>query len=114
MKPLDALYKFPSRKMLRTVITRITRRHVRSMCYVPLYNGKKVVQVTHEIQCRHCNDKLRSKHAHDFKMCWCGKVGIDGGIHSGRIIGDEEDYEDLSQWRTISPPYEQVPTKMLK
>jgi hypothetical protein len=74
-----------------------------------LYKGKRFIQTVHEIQCVHCKEKLRSEYRHDYKMCSCGKVGIDGGIEGGnRILGALEDFEDLGRWRTESKPYEWV------
>jgi hypothetical protein len=74
-----------------------------------LYNGKRFIQTVHEIQCMHCKEKLRSVHRHDFKMCSCNKVGIDGGAEAGnRILGALEDFEDLGRWRTESKPYEWI------
>jgi hypothetical protein len=34
-----------------------------------------------------CDETVESKEIHDFKMCSCGAVGVDGGIE-GRILGD--------------------------
>jgi hypothetical protein len=58
------------------------------------YGGVIYYQVRHAISCKLCRDTIESKHTHDFKMCSCGTVGIDGGIVSGnRIIGDCENIE---------------------
>lgn len=32
-----------------------------------------------KIQCNYCKEILISHYQHDFKMCKCGKTGIDGG-----------------------------------
>lgn len=29
--------------------------------------------------CLKCNDKIESRHRHDFKMCSCGEISVDGG-----------------------------------
>ena len=31
-------------------------------------------------QCANCYDIVESKHRHDFVMCKCGAVGVDGGL----------------------------------
>ena len=80
-----------------------------------LYNGKRFIQTVHEIQCKLCNQKLRSEYNHDFKMCSCGKVGIDGGVQAGnRILGAFEHFEDLGRWRTETKPYEWVTGAVLQ
>jgi hypothetical protein len=62
-----------------------------------IYGGVKYIQVRHAIQCKKCSDTIESKHPHDFKMCSCGAVGVDGGIDPGnRILGNQSDYEDRS------------------
>lgn len=73
------------------------------------YQGKRFVQTVHEIYCRHCKTKIRSESQHDFKMCPCGKVGIDGGITPGnRILGHQEDFVDLGRWRTETRPFQWI------
>lgn len=44
------------------------------------------------VVCIHCREFLRSKNKHDFKKCSCGLVGVDGGSHYQRLLGDPEDY----------------------
>ena len=48
------------------------------------------------IKCKHCNQELTSYSVHDFKMCKCGKVGVDGGREYLKRIGNPSDYEELS------------------
>lgn len=43
-------------------------------------------------RCRKCEDFIQSKHRHDFQMCKCGAVGVDGGLDYLRRIGDPEDF----------------------
>jgi hypothetical protein len=31
------------------------------------------------IMCKHCGDTLYSNFRHDYKVCKCGKVSVDGG-----------------------------------
>lgn len=53
------------------------------------------------IQCNHCKDIITSRYRHDFKLCKCGAVGIDGGIspYSVRRLFKEhpdKDYTNMS------------------
>jgi len=54
------------------------------------------------IRCKHCGDTIESKTTHDFHLCTCGAVGIDGGLdYPKRIFGSnpaEEHYEELSEY----------------
>ncbi len=52
--------------------------------------------IKNSIKCKHCKDIITSKNRHDFNMCSCNKVGVDGGLDYLRRIGDLKDYEDLS------------------
>lgn len=58
------------------------------------------------IKCNHCGEILVSYHRHDFKMCCCGKVGVDGGTEYQRRIGNKEDYTEISKFDNI--PYEEI------
>lgn len=42
--------------------------------------------------CKHCWDYIRSKNVHDFKMCKCGKIWVDGWSFYVRRIWNPEDY----------------------
>ena len=52
--------------------------------------------IENKIQCKHCKDIIQSKTTHDFNMCSCGKVGVDGGTDYFRRVGNPEDMIDLS------------------
>lgn len=52
--------------------------------------------IVNKIQCKHCKDILESKSVHDFKLCKCGKVGVDGDLQYLRRQGTKEDYIELS------------------
>lgn len=56
--------------------------------------GKENKIVYNAIFCNSCGDRIASENRHDFKMCKCGKVGVDGGHEYLRRIG--EDYKDVS------------------
>ena len=49
-----------------------------------------------------CKETIESKYVHDFKLCSCKAVGIDGGISAGnRILGHLSDMEDRSMYCAI-------------
>ena len=52
--------------------------------------------ITNKIKCKKCGDIVESKHRHDFRMCKCESVGVDGGCDYLRRTGNREDYEELS------------------
>lgn len=60
--------------------------------------------IINRIQCNHCKEEITSYHRHDFKMCSCGKIGIDGGLMYRRFIGHE--YTDLAVYS--DEPFEKV------
>jgi hypothetical protein len=63
------------------------------------YGGVNYKQVRHAVHCKLCSDTLQSNHRHDFKMCSCGSIGIDGGLEPGnRILGDPENIEPRSMY----------------
>ena len=63
------------------------------------YGGVNYIQVRHAVYCKKCKDTVESKKRHDFKMCVCGSVGVDGGIESGnRVIGFLSDMEPRSMY----------------
>ena len=67
-----------------------------------VYGGLRYTQTRHAIYCKKCKEKIESKDVHDFKMCSCGAVGIDGGISDGnRILGDLSDMENRSMYCAI-------------
>lgn len=55
-----------------------------------IFGGVKYKRVRHAVYCKGCKDTIESKFQHDFKMCSCGKVGID----FDRVLG--KDLEDRS------------------
>lgn len=53
--------------------------------------------VKNAIKCKYCKQTIESVHRHDFNVCGCGKVGIDGGILDYiRVMGEIGSYEDKS------------------
>ena len=55
-------------------------------------NTKKLIK--NAIKCLKCNDVVESKHKHDFKLCKCGTVFVDGRLTYRRIGGDLSMIED--------------------
>ena len=46
------------------------------------------------IKCKHCGDIIESTSVHDFKLCSCGKVAIDGGICYLKRTGNPNDWKN--------------------
>ena len=53
--------------------------------------------IVNKIKCKKCGDVIESTYRHDFKFCKRGAVAVDGGKDYLRRLGDEEDYEELSE-----------------
>ena len=53
--------------------------------------------ITNKIRCKKCGDVIESEYTHDFKMCKCGAVGVDGGHAYLRRQGNPDDWEELSE-----------------
>lgn len=53
--------------------------------------------IRNRIRCKHCGDIIESKSTHDFKLCSCGKVAIDGGRSYLKRSGNPNDLEELSK-----------------
>lgn len=58
--------------------------------------GKKIK--VNKAQCLKCYDIIQSKHRHDFMMCSCGTIGVDGGKDYIRRIGDPTYMKDMSEY----------------
>lgn len=57
-------------------------------------------------QCRKCDEIIESKYRHDFVMCKCGAIGVDGGRSYLRRIGHPESAIDLSVTEDYDDNYE--------
>ena len=65
-----------------------------------LYGGVRYSQTRHAIYCKKCSTTIESKSNHNFVMCPCGAVGVDGGIGpSNRVLGKLTDMEERSMYR---------------
>lgn len=49
-------------------------------------------------KCLKCEDIIESRHVHDFRMCKCQSIFVDGGIDYIRRGGNPNDIEDLSEY----------------
>lgn len=57
--------------------------------------------IKNKIKCKHCGDVIESLNTHDFKFCLCGKVAVDGGKSYLKRSGNQNDWEELSEYETI-------------
>lgn len=53
--------------------------------------------ISNKIKCKKCGDIIESKSKNDYKKCSCGAVAVDGGKDYLKRIGNEENYEELSE-----------------
>jgi hypothetical protein len=60
-------------------------------------NRVKTVIVSNRARCLKCNDIIESKHRHDFVMCSCESIFVDGGTSYLRRGGTIENIQDLSE-----------------
>jgi len=58
---------------------------------------KKEEIISNKIKCKKCGDIIESKSTNNYKKCSCGTVAVDGGKDYLKRIGNEEDYEDISE-----------------
>lgn len=58
---------------------------------------KKEEIISNKIKCKKCGYIIESKSTNDYKKCSCGTVAVDGGKDYLKRIGNEEDYEDISE-----------------
>ena len=58
---------------------------------------KKEEIISNKIKCKKCGDIIESKSTNDYKKCFCGAVAVDGGKDYLKRIGNEEDYDDISE-----------------
>ena len=59
--------------------------------------NRRVTIIVNKIKCKKCGDIIESKSTNDYKRCSCGAVSVDGGKDYLKRIGNEEDYEELSE-----------------
>lgn len=65
--------------------------------------GKKIIK--NKAQCRLCGDVIESTHRHDFKMCSCGEISVDGGTdYISRSYKNRENIIELSEFEEDDAP----------
>lgn len=57
--------------------------------------------LVNKIKCKKCGEVIESTDRHDFKVCKCGAVAVDGGTDYLRRCGDRNDWEELSKIEEI-------------
>lgn len=67
-----------------------------------VYGGLKYTMSRHAVYCKTCKSTIESADTHDYKICPCNAIGIDGGISKGnRIIGDLNNMETRAMYITV-------------
>lgn len=56
---------------------------------------KKIL--VNKIRCKKCGDIIESKTRHSFVVCKCGAVAVDGGHDYLKRVGNQEEWEELSE-----------------
>lgn len=57
----------------------------------------KPTLVCNRIKCRGCKDVIESMHRHDYVVCSCKSVAVDGGVaHARRVVMGDFGYDDKS------------------
>ena len=59
--------------------------------------NKKEEIINNKIKCKKSGDIIESKSTNDYKRCSCGAVAVDGGKDYLKRMGNEENYEELSE-----------------
>jgi len=54
-------------------------------------------------QCANCYEIVESKHRHDFVMCKCGAVGVEGGLAYLRRIGSPDALIEMCEYGPKPP-----------
>jgi len=67
--------------------------------------------IVNKIKCKKCGDIIESTHRHDFKICKCGAVAVDGGHDYLRRSGDLDGYEELSVTEKLDIDFSSVRRK---
>ncbi len=58
--------------------------------------GQRIIK--NAVKCLKCNEIIESNHRHDFKLCSCGNIAVDGGNEYLRRVGTLEKYKELSEY----------------
>ncbi len=57
---------------------------------------KKEIIIKNAVKCNICGDIIESKYRHDFVICKCGAVAVDGGHEYLRRVGKIIECTDMS------------------
>ena len=57
--------------------------------------------VVNKIKCKKCGDIIESKSVHDFRVCKCESIAVDGGHDYLRRVGELGNWEDLSEYEEV-------------
>lgn len=63
---------------------------------------KKQIIKVNKIKCKKCGNIIESKTTNDLKRCSCGAVAVDGGKEYLKRIGNDEEYEELSELKYMT------------
>lgn len=61
--------------------------------------------IVNKVRCKKCDEVIESKHEHDFKLCSCGSIFIDGGTDYQRFgwgINQKEEKSELDDYIDFS------------
>ncbi|MBB6447061.1 DUF7695 domain-containing protein [Bacillus benzoevorans] len=61
--------------------------------------------LVNKIRCKKCDEVIESKHEHDFRLCSCGSIFIDGGTDYQRFgwgIKQTEEKLDIDEFIDFS------------
>jgi len=62
-----------------------------------IFGGVRYQMERHAVFCKKCCETIESKSVHDYKMCSCNSVGVDGGSLAGNhILGNLSHMEPRS------------------
>ena len=56
------------------------------------------ILIQNEAKCRKCGDIIFSANRHDYRVCSCGAIAVDGGMDYARRVGDGADIEERSMY----------------
>jgi DNA-directed RNA polymerase subunit RPC12/RpoP len=66
--------------------------------------------IRNRIKCLNCGDIIESTHRNHSVNCSCKRLIVDGGLDYARVVGNLEEYEDLSIWMSSNT----LPSNSLK
>ena len=65
-------------------------------------NGDWYEMVRSVVRCQTCQTIIESIHIHDYVVCKCGDISLDGGpFYGATITGKNDIIEDLCIWKKL-------------